>query len=102
MTQCNIASDSNSIHNETCVIAPNQSVTIRSDVFAISALPHNKINLSAYIYIKGLTGNMEYEYVTTNNVISKAYVIETPFKPTVVQANSEYRRGIILAKKEMK
>lgn len=94
MTQCNIASDSNSIHNETCVIAPNQSVTIRSDVFAISALPHNKISLSAYIYIKGLTGNTEYEYVTTNNVISKAYVIETPFKPTVVQANSEYRRGI--------
>ena len=94
MTQCNIASDSNSIHNETCVIAPNQSITIRSDVFAISALPHNKISLSAYIYIKGLTGNTEYEYVTTNNVISKAYVIETPFKPTVVQANSEYRRGI--------
>lgn len=94
MTQCNIASDSNSEHVETCVIAPNESVTVRSNVFTVSAVPHNHITLSSYIYIKGLINNTEYEYNESNNAKSTTYIIETPFKPTVVQANSEYRRGI--------
>lgn len=94
ITQCNIASDYNSEHIETCVIAPNDSVIIRSNVFTVSALPHNKIDLSAYIYIKGLVDNTEYEYDKNNNVKSTSYEIETPFKPTIIQANSEYRRGI--------
>lgn len=94
VTQCNINSISNSEYSETCVIAPNESVTIRSSIFTVSAVPHNKIELSAYIYIKGLVGNTEYEYVEDNNTKSATYMIETPFKPTVIQANSEYRRGI--------
>lgn len=94
MTQCNVSSDSNSVHDETCVIAAKQSVTVRSDVFEISAIPHNKITLSAYIYLKNLVDNTEYEYNENNNTLQKEFVIETPFKPTVVQANSEYRRGI--------
>ena len=94
MTQCNVASDSNSVHDETCVIAAKQSVTVRSNVFEISAIPHNKITLSAYIYLKNLVDNTEYEYNENNNTLQKEFVIETPFKPTVVQANSLYRRGI--------
>lgn len=92
--QCDTSSVSNSEFKESLVIAPNQYVTVRSNTFEISAVNDNKMTLWSQIYLKNLADNTEYEYNGYNNTLYKEFEIETPFKPSIVQANSLYRKGI--------
>ena len=92
--QCDTSSVSNSEFKESLVIAPKQYVTVRSNTFEVSAVNDNKMTIWSQIYLKNLADNTEYEYNGYNNTLYKEFEIETPFKPSIVQANSLYRKGI--------
>ena len=78
------------------VLGAKQSVMLTSDVFEVSAVKDNNLTVTGSIYLKSMfeSKNTEYEYNEENNEKSVKYIIETPFKPSVIQANSNYRRGI--------
>lgn len=76
------------------VLNRKTTLEFKSVVFEVSAKTQKYMRVKSSVYINGLANNTEYEYNGNNNVVSHDYNISTPFEPTLVQANSQYRRGI--------